>query len=108
MTSPSSLRQNHIAPLRVRCAHRGVFATALALFSAIQISSAEPWWEQQAGQAKGVTAWLATDVAGKPMKLEMQAGDGATAFVAGARPIKLTTPAKIAANTEVTIHFAMN
>ena len=89
----------------MRCA---VFPAALALIATLQKSSAEPWWEQQAGQVKSVTGWLATDVAGKPMKLEMQTGDGATAFVAGARPIKLTTPAKIAANTEVTIHFTMN
>ncbi len=108
MILPLSLKRNRIAlhvARRMRCTD---FYAALALIAAAQMSSAEPWWEQQAGQVKSVTGWLATDVAGKPMKLEMQTTDGATAFVAGARPIKLTTPAKIAANTEVTIHFTMN
>ncbi len=108
MTFPSPTAPSRPLPFRSRSARRRVFATTLALFSAIHISTAEPWWEQQAGQLKNVTAWFATDVAGKPVKLEMQAGDGGTVFVAGARPIRLTTPAKVAANTEVIIHFTMN
>ena len=57
---------------------------------------------------KGISAWLATDLNGKPVKLEMQKVDGATGFVASSRPLKLTSPAKIALNTEVTIYFSMN
>jgi len=78
-----------------------------ALMSAGRLSGAEPWWQQQPGQVKSVPAWLATDLTGKPLKLEMQKVEGAMAFVAGSRPIKLTTPTKIAANTEVTIFFSM-
>ena len=79
-----------------------------ALVGGIPVCRAETWWEQQAGQVKSVPAWLATDLFGKPLKLEMQTVNGVTDFVAASRPVKLTSPAKIAANTEVTIRFAMN
>ncbi len=98
MTPPRTLRRNSFALIT---------AAICALVSGRSAGAAEPWWEQQADQVKTVPAWLATDLTGKPMKLELQTVDGATAFVAASRPVKLTTPAKIAANTEVTIHFSI-
>jgi len=96
------LSQNHFAH------RRGAFMALCALLGAGRILAAESWWEQPAGQVKPVPGWLATDLTGKPLKLEMQTADGATSFVAAARPIKLTSPTKIAANTEVTIYFTMH
>src|SRR6185436_3668291 len=84
-----------------------IVAAVCTLVAGRSVVAAEPWWEQPSDQVKGVPAWLATDLTGKPMKLEMQTVDGATAFFAATRPVKLTTPTKIAANTEVTIHFSI-
>ncbi len=86
----------------------GVLSTALVLAGASPGFGADTWWEQPPTQIKSIPSWLVTDLTGKPVKLDMQAVDGATGFVASSRPIKLTSPAKIAANTEVTIYFAMH
>jgi hypothetical protein len=85
-----------------------MFAAAFVLPRGHSAIAEERWWQQPDGQVKPVPSWLVTDLAGKPVKLELQTVDGITAFVAMSRPVKLTSPTKIAANTEVTIYFALN
>ena len=82
-------------------------ATALLLIGAAGALGAEAWWQQQDAQIKPVPGWIATDVSGKPAKLELRKIEGVTGLVAESRPLRITTPTRIAANTEVTILFSI-
>src|SRR5437867_4116754 len=82
----------------------GILAVAFALLGENPAIGDEPWWQQPADQVKTVPGWLANDIYGKPLKLELEVKDGTTTLVAKARPAKLVTPTKIAANTEVTVY----
>src|SRR5207244_1707987 len=104
---PRTLRLNRAASRLPAWISLGVLALAFVPMTGNLAIGAEPWWQQAADQVKTVPGWLANDLTGKPLKLELEVKDGSTTLVAKARPAKLVTPTKIAVNTEVTVHFSI-
>jgi len=85
-----------------------IACTTAILLASLHCLAADPWWQPATSTVKPITAWQATDALDKPLKMELSAVNGETALVSNQKPVKLTSPTKVAANSEVTIFFTLN